>query len=625
MNDRLHGRSTRRRHMARIVGIDLGTTNSLVAVVEKGHPVVLPDSDRSRLVPSVVAIGSDNRVVVGTDARAVGATDPRRMVYSVKRLMGRGLGDLGPLKDRLPFDLAGSTAETIRLTLAGRRFTPVELSSLVLKKLKAIAELNLVETIKQAVITVPAYFNDAQRQATLLAGRLAGLEVLRLVNEPTAACLAYGLDRKKNGLVAVYDLGGGTFDVSILKLQDGVFEVLATAGDTELGGDDFDRALMAHLADALKAARGIDAAQVIEAHELLRRVAEEVKRALSEGAEAIAMVDHPALGGAWSHAVSRVEFESLVAPLLEKTVTICRQALADAGVAPTEVSDVVLVGGSTRVPMVKRLVAELFGRTPNDALNPDEVVALGAAVQADVLAGERSDVLLLDVIPLSLGIETLGGAVSKLIPRNEKVPTSASELYTTYVDNQTAVVIHVVQGEREFVQDCRSLARFEVRIDPAPAGYPRVDVKFAVDASGVLHVTARDLRSGRVQEVEVKPSFGLSEAEIEQMLQDSMLHASEDRHARALLEARTESEPLIEATRRALATPAAEALVPDERELVDSAIEHLERAIAGNDPQAIRAAKDSLESTTRHLAELVMTLALDAAVTGTRIDKFMNP
>ena len=532
--------------MSRVVGIDLGTTNSLVAYVKDGVPVVIRDRGGDALLPSIVSAGPDGTIYVGREAQRRLLTDAAHTVYSVKRFMGKGLDDVKDEASLLPFRVGGESGGVVRIGLGEREFTPPEISAFILRELKRRAEAFFAEQgevdneVDRAVITVPAYFNDAQRTATRDAGRIAGLDVMRIINEPTAASLAYGLDKRHAGLIAVYDFGGGTFDISILRVEDGVFQVLATGGDTHLGGDDIDLLLMHRVLAQVGWQQSAERIQEI------RKAVIQAKWDLSDG-------ETTTLNGA---PFSRADFESLIRPIVDRTLEPCRQALVDAGLDASQIDEVVLVGGSTRIPLVRRLVGELFGRTPHSELNPDEVVALGAAVQADILVSGSREMLLLDVTPLSLGIETLGGVVSKIILRNSTIPATGSEMFTTGADNQTAVDIHVLQGERELVADNRSLARFKLRgIPPMPAGLPRVQVQFQIDANGILSVTAHELRTDIEQTIEVKPSYGLTDEEVERMLLESFEHAEADFAARLLIEARNEAESVMAATEKSLRSP----------------------------------------------------------------------
>jgi len=607
--------------VSRIVGIDLGTTNSLVAYVDgAGVPRVIPDAEGRRLLPSIVAY-TPNGVVVGETARRQLARHPGRTIYSVKRFMGRGWDDVRDEARHVPFEIVPS-AEVVRIRIDDREVTPPEVSAHVLRALKQQAERHLGEAIEQAVITVPAYFNDAQRQATKDAGRIAGLEVLRIVNEPTAASLAYGLQRLAQGVIAVYDLGGGTFDISILRVKDGVFEVLATNGNTHLGGDDFDRALVEWLLADVRARHGVDLTADQEAVQELRLGAEAAKCRLST--EERTALTIPFEGFTYRREITRADLEPLIAPLVDATLGPCRMALADAGLAAAEIAEVVLVGGSTRVPLVRRRVEELFGKTPHSQLNPDEVVALGAAVQAQILAGGITDMLLLDVTPLSLGIETLGGIVSVLIPRNTTIPTLAKEYFTTSVDGQTAVDMHVLQGERELAKDNRSLARFDLSgIDPMPAGMPRIEVTFLIDANGILQVQSKELRTGKAASIEVKPTYGLTEEQVTQMVEDSFTHAEADVNARLLIETRTEAETVLNHVQRALAQ-AADLIRPDERQAIDRAVAALRAVERGTDRDAIRERTIELNQVTERLAEAMMDAALKGAVASRRADEILR-
>jgi Fe-S protein assembly chaperone HscA len=621
----------------KVVGIDLGTTNSLVAYMQGDKPVVIPGVDGSSLVPSVVALdpiheGSNGRptVTVGNSARKSLIETPERVIYSVKRLMGRGLDEVRSELKLFPFRLADDVeaGEVPRIQLGELRFTPPEISAYVLRQLKRNAERFFGAPVTQAVITVPAYFNDAQRQATKDAGRMAGLDVLRLVNEPTAAALAYGLDRANVGTIAVYDFGGGTFDISILKLRDGIFEVQSTNGDTHLGGDDIDNLLLAIALDEIHAEHGVDLRAHPGAVQALRKNAIDAKIRLSVESSASFDIELPN-GDRYQREIPREVFEMLIEPVLERTAAPCKQAMTDAGITPEQIDEVVLVGGSTRIPAVRKLVDELFhlsarGKKAHTELNPDEVVALGAAVQADILAGaskSTEELLLLDVTPLSLGIEALGGVVAKIIQRNSTIPASATEHFTTGVDGQTNVAIHVVQGERELAADCRSLARFDLRgIPPMMAGLPRIEVKFLIDADGILQVSAREQRSGKQAEIEVKPTYGLTDEQVEGMILDSFDHAEEDFAKRLLIEARVDAESDLAKVDQARTNPAWQQLGSAEQAAIQAAQDRLIQANAGEDAAAIRDARVALDQATRRLAELMM----DAAVTDAIRGKTMN-
>jgi molecular chaperone DnaK len=608
-----------------IVGIDLGTTNSLVAYMQGDSPTVIPGEDGLNLVPSVVALDEKNQVIVGNAARKYLIETSDRAVYSVKRLMGRGVEDIQEELKLFPFRLADDiqAGEVLRIKIGDRTYTPPEISALILRQLKRNAERFFGGPVTKAVVTVPAYFNDAQRQATKDAGRIAGLDVLRLVNEPTAAALAYGLDKKKNGIVAVYDLGGGTFDISILKLHDGIFEVIATNGDTHLGGDDIDNLLIAIALDDIRGDLGLDVRRNGEAVQQIRKAMIEAKIALSSEPSVKLDVELPG-GKRYQREITREMFEELIQPVIDRTVSPTKQALKDAGLKPAQIDEVVLVGGSTRIPKVRRLVQELFGRVPHTDLNPDEVVALGAAVQANILGGGSEvtqDMLLLDVTPLSLGIEVAGGVTDKIILRNSTIPASATQHYTTQVDGQTNVAIHVLQGERELARDCRSLARFDLKgVPPMVAGMPRVEVKFLIDANGILHVSAREQRSGKEAEIDVQPSYGLTDEQVENMLLESFDYAEEDFRQRQVIEARREADTILAALAKGRKNAAWLELSDEERVTV----ERLERALIGakdgEDYSAIRKAIDELNDGTMHLAELMMDTAVSTALKGKDIE-----
>src|SRR5262245_15285885 len=591
-----------------VVGIDLGTTNSLVAYMAEGVPQVIRDSEGRGLVPSVVAFGPTGSVV-GDAARRMLVRHAERAVYSVKRFMGKGFEDVREELRYFPFHVTPSQ-EIVRIRIGERELTPPEVSALILRELRARAERHFGRPVEKAVITVPAYFNDAQRQATKDAGRIAGLDVLRIVNEPTAACLAYGLQRRKEGVIAVYDLGGGTFDISILKVKDGVFEVLATNGDTHLGGDDFDRALVDLVVDELRTGHKVDVTGEADTLQEIRLGVEAARVLLSAEERTVLTLPLPQHGLTYRRELTRAELESVIGPIVERTLGPCRAAVADSGLPLDRIEEVVLVGGATRTPLVRQRVQALFGRTPHSELNPDEVVALGAAVQADILAGGTTHMLLLDVTPLSLGIETLGGAVSVLIPRNTTIPTAANEGFTTSVDGQSVVDMHVVQGERDLAKDNRSLARFDLRgIPPMPAGLPRIEVTFLIDANGILNVTAKETRSGTLASVEVRPTYGLSEAEVERMIEESLEHAEADVQARGLIDARNEADTVLRATEKALVQGAA-LLGAEEEARIRDAVAAMARAREGEDAAAIREATDRLNRETQPLAERLMDSAL---------------
>jgi molecular chaperone HscA len=601
-------------------GIDLGTTNSLVASVRSGRAKTLPDEQGRHLLPSVVRYLEDGSIAVGEAAKAAAADDPLNSIASAKRLIGRGIGEIAALGSRLPYEFAAVQSAVPRIRTRHGEVSPVEVSAEILRVLARRAEAALGGELAGVVITVPAYFDEPQRQATKDAARLAGLKVFRLLSEPTAAAVAYGLDRGAEGLHAVYDLGGGTFDISILRLRRGVFEVLASGGDSALGGDDFDRAL----------ARWIMTQAGIEDdadHRVLRRLLRDACAAK----ERLSAVDRVPLrvergdGSIWEGELSRATFESLVDPLIARTLAACRRALRDAGVRPAEVADVVLVGGATRVPLVRARVAELFGSEPLGGIDPERVVAIGAALQADLLAGNRpaDEMLLLDVIPLSLGVETMGGLVERIIPRNTAIPAARAQEFTTFKDGQTAMAIHVLQGERDLVSDCRSLARFELRgIPPMVAGAARIRILFEVDADGLLNVTAIETRTGVKAEVSVKPSYGLTDGEIESMLRDSLAHAGEDLEARRLREEQVEARRASEALRAALARDGEALLSAEERARVEAVLAEVERVAAGADAAAIRSAVEGLEQTCGFYVERRMNQAIHEAMAGRRVEDF---
>ncbi|GIX42187.1 MAG: chaperone protein DnaK [Leptospiraceae bacterium] len=582
----------------KIIGIDLGTTNSVVAVMEGGEPVVITNSEGSRTTPSIVAFVDKDTRLVGQLAKNQAITNPRNTIRSIKRFMGKRWSEVQDELKYVSYKVVKSGVDGIKVETDYGSYTPQEISAFILQKMKQTAEDYLGHPVKKAVITVPAYFNDEQRQATKDAGRIAGLEVVRIINEPTAAALAYGLDKKhKNLKVAVYDLGGGTFDISILELGDGVFEVKSTAGDTHLGGDDFDQAIMQWLIDEFKKETGIDLSQDKMALQRLKEAAEKAKIELSGTHQT--QINIPFITADQSgpkhlnYTLTRAKFEQLVKHLIEKTRGPCEQALKDAGLKPSDIDEVILVGGSTRIPAVQALVKEIFGREPAKSVNPDEVVAIGAAIQGGVLAGEVTDVLLLDVTPLSLGIETLGGVFTKLIPRNTTIPTRKSQIFTTAADNQTAVTIHVLQGEREMARDNRTLAKFElVGIPPAPRGVPQIEVTFDIDANGIVHVSAKDLATGKEQKIRVETTSGLTEEEIQRMIKDAEKFAERDRKLRQLVEAKNELDNLIYALEKG--KNESTTLTADEKSKIEGAIQKARSVMDSENIEEINREKDNI-------------------------------
>ena len=609
-----------------IVGIDLGTTNSLVAFMEGDRPVIIPGEDGVNLVPSVVALDEEGKIIVGNAARKFLIATPERAVYSIKRLMGRGVEDIQEELKLFPFRLAHDlqAGEVLRIKLGDKTSTPPEISAFILRQLKRNAERFFGGPVTKAVITVPAYFNDAQRQATKDAGRIAGLEVLRLVNEPTAASLAYGLEAKQNGTVAVYDLGGGTFDISILRLHDGIFEVIATNGDTHLGGDDIDNLLIRIALDDISGDLQMDVSRDGEVVAAIRKSVIEAKITLSSQKGAKLDIELPK-GKRYQREITREQFEQLAAPVIGRTLAPCKQALKDAGLKPEQIDEVVLVGGSTRIPRVRALVEELFQRKAQTDQNPDEVVALGAAVQANILSGgseATENMLLLDVTPLSLGIEVAGGVTDKIILRNSTIPASATQHYTTQVDGQTNVAIHVLQGERELAKDCRSLARFDLKgVPPMAAGMPRIEVKFLIDANGILHVSAREQRSGKEAEIEVQPSYGLTDEQVEGMILESFDQAEEDFRQRQAIEARNEADTILAALEKAKKSPAWGQLATDEKQRIAKLERALHETVKTEDYHAIRESIDALNQGTMRLAELMMDSAVATVLKGKTMDQ----
>lgn len=612
----------------KVVGIDLGTTNSLVAYVEFDEAKVIPGRDGG-IVPSVVTLGDDGSVVaVGVAAKKRALIDAGHTVYSVKRLMGKSYSDVQKESGMLSYKLVPREEGLVRINIGNKEYTPIELSSYVLRELKERAEKYFEEPVTKAVITVPAYFNDAQRQATKDAGRLAGLDVLRIINEPTAAALAYGLDRKKNGTFAVFDLGGGTFDISILKLTDGVFEVLSTNGDTYLGGDDIDRRLMElFLSQISRIEPGFTPSP--EELQQIRAEAERAKIALTTAQSFTVDLNFTQKNIIYKRNLTRAEVEMAARPVLERTKKPCLEAMKDAGLTPKDIEEVVLVGGATRMPAVKELVQELFKRKPHDSLNPDEAVALGAAIQANILGGGASDILLLDVTPLSLGIETIGGMMSTIIGRNTTIPTKAHESYTTFADNQTGVVINVYQGERDLIKDNRHLASFTLKgIPPLPAGAAKVDVNFLIDADGILHVNAKEVHTGIETQIEVKPSYGLTDEEIERMLRESITFAKQDIAARKIGEAKTEAERVVAATEKVLGQIRRNEiqLAPDKLQAMNvnsiiDALYALKKSLGTENAKEIQDNLDALESATEPLAHEIMNASVSEALSGKALEE----
>jgi molecular chaperone DnaK len=592
--------------MAKVIGIDLGTTNSVVAVMEGGEPAVISNQEGSRLTPSVVAFTKEGEILVGHVARRQAITNPENTVFSIKRFMGRRYDEVLEEIKKVPYKVVKAANGDVRVEIRGKLYSPPEISAMILRKLKESAEAHLGDKVTQAVITVPAYFNDSQRQATKDAGAIAGLEVLRIINEPTAAALAYGLDKKADEQIAVYDLGGGTFDISILEIGQGVFEVKATNGDTHLGGDDFDQRVIDWIADEFKKENRIDLRQDRMALQRLKEAAEKAKIELSSTLQTeinLPFVTADATGP--KHLVmtlTRARLEALVADLVERTIEPCRRAMKDADVTEADIDEVILVGGQTRMPKVQETVKQLFGKEPHKGVNPDEVVAVGAAIQAGVLAGDVKDVVLLDVTPLSLGVETLGGVTTVLIPRNTTIPTKKSETFSTAADNQTTVDVHVVQGERSLARDNRTLGRFQLSgIPPAPRGQPQIAVTFDIDANGILNVSARDMASGKEQQITITASSGLSKSDVERMVREAESHAAEDARRRQEVEVRNQTDSLLYQTERALAEQG-DALAAGDRAAVEQALNEARDAVKGDDVERMRRAQEGLNRAAQTLA-----------------------